>query len=269
MPTDLTVIIVRTEGRLYRRTLTALLEQSLPVAAVVVTTQAGLAESLRDVRTEWVSVLSEGVEPSPGWSERLCAEMGDASLGCLGGRILVVDQAATFADWIPEGEGIARIDLLGRPRTRFTDIPSADLRADVLVLPRDCMIARTALVAERVERAGGYGSGTDEVLTCLLGVRRGLRAVYDSRLVVTRPMHGASTRAPDPGDWEADGLRDMMSARWYPAGAGRIWRVSFTLLLGTRRSPGLMQWPAYSAWPRRLGRWKAYMRGKRHALMRH
>jgi len=268
MDADLTVVVVADDEALRRRSIDAIAAQSDAPRFVVETSWSALGERVAAVPSTWVAILPDGAEPSPDWISLLEAHLSDPGVGCVGGRVLELDGAATGAGWFQGEPRVAWLDSLGRIHSRYGDIPDARqvrtsefLRLEGIAVPARDASASTLAGFERWSHF--------EMAACFRARRYGRAVLFDSSLVVctNSTTGGQLPSLDDLGAWEAYGLGEIEVLRLDPWWLRAAWQVPRSLLLGSRVSPGLLLWPLYMTVPSRRSRWHAVMRGKVRGLV--
>ena len=201
MDADLTVVVVADDEALRRRSMDAIVAQSDPHRFVVETSWPTLHGSMAALSSTWVAILHDGAEPSPDWISLLDAHLSDPGVGCVGGRVLELDGAATAAGWFRGEPRVAWLDWLGRINSRCGDIP--DVRqvrsTEFLRLEGAAVPARdvSPSILAGFERWSHF-----EMAACFRARRLGRAVVFDSSLVVCRSSAGGG-QLPSPDDLDA------------------------------------------------------------------
>ena len=93
-----------------------------------------------------------------------------------------------------------------------------------------------------------------------------LGMVFDSELRALRPISGfpgaAMLGQPLPGAWYRIAFQEVLELANLPYRVLATRAVVYSVIFGTRQSPGLLLGIAYAWWPQRRQRWWAFVRGK-------
>lgn len=271
-PVAVVIPTVRGREAALERCLAGVDAQTLRPAEVV--TIAGCDSYVASVRrgiertsADWIAFLDDDAVPEPDWLETL-AKHFEAGVGAVGGRILnYVDGRLTARSY--DRGPVARLTWYGRTQSRLHDVPVGHVVADVDFLPGSNMcLRRSALppIDERWER--GMAPGFETAL--LLAVQaKGWRVVFDSAAVVAhypapRPKHVAR----GDGNQATYEYSYMLT---YSLLRGLTWPrklafFAYFMLIGQRRSPGLLFAPCLLFPGRLRDRFRAAWSGKLRGL---
>lgn len=229
---------------------------------------AAVRLGIERTRADWIAFLDDDAVPEPDWLETLARHVDCPDVGAVGGRILNhVEGRLTARSY--DGGPVARLTWYGRTQSRLHDIPVRPTVADVDFLPGSNMcVRRSALppIDERWEQgmAPGFETGL------FLALRRnGWRVVFDSAAVVAhypaaRPAH-ADRGDRDRASYEYSYTLTYALVCHLPWPRKLAFLVYF-MLIGQRRSPGLLFAPCLLLPGRRRGRVRAAWSGKLHGL---
>jgi len=263
MTADLTVVVVADDASQRRRTMDALAVQSDAPALLCETTWAELASAVDAVSSTWVAILPDGAEPSPVWISLLDSHLSSPGMGCVGGRVLRLNGPEVNPQWFGGEPNLAKIDWLGRIRSKFCDIPDTPRVSPATFLRLEGIAMRTRDVLPQALESIEHWTGF-EMAACFRAREMGTAVLFDSELIVCATTgHGPQTPAPeDVHAWFNYGCGEIQILRHYPRRAVAVWLTVGSLLLGSRVSPGALLWPLYLTKSSRRSRWRAIMRGK-------
>lgn len=264
MSATVTFLVVADDGTRARRSRDALRKRFGDACELRISSWSSLGDALLAVATPWLVLLPDGADPGPAWLGMASGYFEDSSLGCVGGRVLVVDGPRVEANWYSVSERVAWFDSFGTPMSRFASIPEERIVAEVPFLRLDCLAVRTEIAVEAFANGILWCGDRGEVGLCGLVRRRGLRVMLDSALVTAvapaEPRTLAQTMRSARG--EIVGMRSLRSS-----GRG-AWLMLVATMVGTRSSPGVLLLPPYLTSRRRFDRWRAVVRSKVAGLTR-
>lgn len=212
--------------------------------------RAGFALAAGDV----VAVMDDDAEAQPGWTDGLLRHYGDPGVGAVGGRCINME------DEVPVQEGdtarVGYVNLRGHfvgdmyKRPTFTD------PVEVEFLMGGCMSYRRQ-VASRLEFDEQLNHNVAFAYEVDLGLqvrRMGLRLLFDPGVAIkhySAPREIAGARRPDDKEavfWCSYNEMRVALRRlpWWRSLPAFAWR----LLVGERRTPGLLLWAAGAVLPR-------------------
>jgi cellulose synthase/poly-beta-1,6-N-acetylglucosamine synthase-like glycosyltransferase len=217
---------------------------------------------------EWIAFLDDDAVPENDWLETLAGHLDDLRVGAVGGRILnVVDGRATARSY--KDGPIARLSWYGRTQSRLHDIPVHHTVADVDFLPGSNMcIRRVAL--PRIDHRWDEGMAPGFETALFLALRRNRwRVVFDSDAVVThypapRPAHLARGNY-DRASYEYSYILTYLLLR-HLTWPRKLAFFAYFMLIGQRRSPGLLLAPCFLLPGRPRNRLRAAWSGKLRGL---
>jgi hypothetical protein len=263
MDADVTVIAVADDPLLRGRTVDAMEAQVCSPPLLLQTCWADLGEAMAEVSSAWVAILPDGAQPSPDWASVLDTHLSDPDAGCVGGRVLEFDGVAMVAGWFCDRPTLAWIDWLGRIHSRFCDIPDTPQIRSAEFLRLEGVVVPTQSIAIPV--LDGFQRWTRfEMDACFKAHELGRAVIFDSSLVVCAPWREAH-RLPAPSDaeaWERFGSGEIAVLRRHPRRLLGVWLTGYSLLIGSRVSPGILLWPFHAMASSRRSRWSAVIRGK-------
>ena len=262
---DLTFVIVGEDERACAATLESLDWQTLAPAPPLTATPSDFRRVLGEVESEWVSILPEGVQLGPDWLARALDLLGAPGVGAVGGCTLELHGAQTSAVWFEAPTRVTSVDFWGRCRSRLGDLPHEPLHSSALFLRWDNMACRTALLRKVLRASDDPTRARHATVACAEVIRHGLEVVYDSGLRAARAMGVAGLTREDSG---LDTSQEIVELAGLSGWCRSKRAVASSILVGTRRSPGLLMGVAYAWWPKRRDRWRAFVGGKLLGLRR-
>ena len=232
---------------------------------------AAVRRGVEETTGDWIAFLDDDAVPEPDWLETLARHFEGDDVGAVGGRILnYVDGRLTARTYC--GGPVARLSWFGRTESRLHDIPVRPVVADIDFLPGSNMCVRRSAFPEIDERwERGMAAGFETALFLIMR-RRGRRVVFDSAAVVAhypapRPPH-VTRDDRDRASYEYSYMLTYSLLRYLPWPQKPAFFLYF-MLIGQRRSPGLLFAPCL-LFPGRLGgrvraAWSGKLRGLKEA----
>jgi glycosyltransferase involved in cell wall biosynthesis len=247
------VVVPTVAGReaALRRCLAAIENQSLAPAEVRVVTGrdsviSAIRSGIENTSADWIAFTDDDAVPDRLWLQTL-AEHFDPSVGAVGGRIENFVAGQLTATEYAHGP-VARIGWFGRLRSHLHDVPLERIVEDVDHLPGANMcFRRAALPALEARLDRGMAPGFETAL-CLAVRHSGWRVVFDSDAVVAhypepRPPH-LSREDNERSVYEYSYLLMYAMGRYLPW-PRKVSFFAYFVLVGQRRSPGLLLLPLY------------------------
>ncbi len=274
----LTVIVLAFEGGDWLRKCLASIErqhdQSFTLDVVQTPAAASddpdaVAEALQSVTTPWVTLLLDRSELSPDWTAVFTEYSGCSDVGAIGGPLRVFEGPSTIARWYARGTTIAWFSL-GVDESHLLDFPHEEVATDVAFLSGHNMAIRIEIARAAVHGRTGPLAVDHELEWALTVKAAGLRVMFDSRL--ERTLHKESR----PTECERGTTRLRAWNHGYALTHAlskhgtlphRLRALGTTMLIGTRRSPGLLAFPVFALRPFWRRRWSAAMLGKTSGLL--
>jgi cellulose synthase/poly-beta-1,6-N-acetylglucosamine synthase-like glycosyltransferase len=223
---------------------------------------------IEQTTAEWIAFLDDDAVPEPDWLETLAVRFDDSTVGAVGGRILNFVDGRLAARSYDRGP-VARLTWYGKTLSRLHDLPLRRTVADVDFLPGSNMCVRRAALPS-IDRRWDEGMAPGFETALFLALRRaGWRVVFDSDAVVAhypapRPVHLARGDL-DKASYEYSYMVTYSLLRHLPWPRKAAFFAYF-MLIGQRRSPGLVLAPWFLLPSRPRGRFRAAWRGKLRGL---
>ncbi|MEL6494692.1 MAG: glycosyltransferase [Cyanobacteria bacterium J06623_7] len=246
-PTEI-LIAVRDSDRQTRSFLQAYPSGHLPIQVVTVTVPgqvAALNACLERVRTDFFAITDDDGRPYPTWLEKITGHFeGDSQVGGVGGR-----------DWmyiggqLVEGESelVGKVQLCGRTIGRH-HLGIGEPR-EVEILKGANMSYRRAAVGDlRFDtRLLGTGAEVHNDLAFSLSVKKsGWKLIYDPAVEIDH-YHGQRFDEDRRGEfnrtaWYNEVYNETLVLLDYLPAWRRVVFAAWTILVGTRKGYGLVQW---------------------------
>lgn len=254
------------------RCLAAVRAQTMPAAEVVTIRGCNYAEAVRSglerTSADWIAFLDDDAVPEPDWLGTLAQHLEFEDVGAVGGRILNFADGRLTARAYDRGP-VAKLSWFGRTESHLHDIPVRRLVADVDFLPGSNMCIRRSAFPEIGRRwEQGMAAGFETALFLVMR-RSGWRVVFDSAAVVShypapRPAHLARGDG-DRASYEYSYMLTYLLLRHLPW-PRKLAFFAYFMLIGQRRSPGLLFAPCLLFPGRLRDRFRAAWSGKLRGL---
>jgi Glycosyltransferase like family 2 len=218
----------------------AAFREVLPLKCVAVPDRRVLAlmqAAVSRAEGEVIALTDDDAAPRPDWLGRLLAHYDDRTVGGVGGRDVLDDQATAGEG---EGERVGIVRWFGRPV--YGHHLGVGAARDVDLLKGANMSLRRQLWALDMDLKGAGDQPHWEFDVCLRARRAGWRLVYDPSIVVDHrlaPRVGGPQRDESDPQRVGDAAHNLLYAtvRWLPW-PRKLAALVYSALVGQRNAPG-------------------------------
>lgn len=269
------IVVARPEDDGSRAVLEGAIARVLPLKAVMVHAPgqvAALNAGLEAARGDIIAITDDDAAPHPDWLERIAATFAsDSRIGGVGGRD-IVHGADGVPIRAPIRRQVGRLQWQGRVIGNH-HIGAGPPRAVDALKGANMSYRRTAIGGLRFDmRLRGTGAQVHNDLAFALAIKRaGWKLIYDPSILVDH-FPAARFDADARGAFNAAALSDAsyneaLILMEHLTGARRGAYLIWSELIGSRASPGLLQWVRLRLAGDALGaaKWRAAAKGRADA----